>query len=104
MKIIGIVTVLLIVISAYITIYRSSLRTLEITVRSKERVGSREESKYLVFCKEGVFECTDSLSFFKFDSSDTYGSLRPKKKYVVEVAGWRIKNLSYFPNIIKIKL
>ena len=103
MEFIRIIVLVLIVISAYITVYRSSLRTVEITVNSKERVGSREESKYLVFCEEGVFECVDSLSFFKFDSSDTYGHLKPEKKYVVEVAGWRIKIMSQYPNIIRIK-
>lgn len=73
------------------------------TVNRMERVVTQDSSKYLVFTDSEVFENTDSLLYWKFNSSDVYGQLEIGKTYKARVYGWRIKFLSNYRNIIEIK-
>jgi hypothetical protein len=74
-----------------------------VTVESKERIVTQDSSKYLVFTNGEVFENTDSLLYWKFNSSDLYGELKEGETYTVRVYGWRIPFLSNYRNIIEIK-
>ena len=80
---------------------------INITVTDKERVvttnGESVTSKYLVFTETETFENTDSLAYFKWDSSDVQGQLKVGKTYRVKVYGWRIPFLSVYRNIVSIK-
>lgn len=86
-----------------------------ITVTDKERVvqssssseGSTINSKYLIFTETNgevrVFENTDNILRFKFNSSDIYGMLEEGNTYKVNVIGWRVPFLSWYENILSIE-
>jgi hypothetical protein len=73
-------------------------RTVTFTVSHKERTGG-DQGKYLVFTDKGVYEDTDALAYFKFDSSDVYGQLAEGGTYECNVYGWRLGLFSWYPNI-----
>lgn len=62
-----------------------------------------KDSKYLIFTDHGVFENTDSLSYFKWNSSDLQNQLMQPGRYQIEYYGWRIPFFSTYPNIISAK-
>jgi len=72
-------------------------------VDSKERVVKTDSSKYLIFCEEEVLENTDSLWYWKWNSSDFYRDIKVGEEYNLRVYGWRIPFLSLYRNIIEIK-
>jgi len=73
---------------------------VDIKVDGKERVQTQDSSKYLVFTEKEVFENTDALFRFKFDSSDLYGKLKEGGKYQCDVYGWRISFFSMYRNLV----
>lgn len=73
------------------------------TVAKAERVIYGRSSKYLIFTKDETFENTDSIAYFKFNSSDLYGQINKGKTYKAKVAGVRIPFLSWYRNIIRIQ-
>lgn len=82
--------------------------TYTITVSDKERVYDKSTSKYLIYTKtndsnERVFEDTDNLLRFKFNSSDIYAQLEKGKIYKVDVVGYRLPFISWYENIIKVE-
>ena len=88
-------------------IYLSSVKTIDVVIRDKERIttgmGESLSSKFIVYTEGEVFENTDNLMFFKFNSADVQNNLEPGKTYKIKVAGWRIPMLSYYRNILKIE-
>lgn len=94
--------VTLILAVLYGIVYLNSEVPERMTVTDKERITSSEESKYLVWSTEETFEITDTVLFWRFNSSDLYGSLEIGKKYCMNVAGWRVPILSWYRNIIEI--
>ncbi len=73
------------------------------TVDSKDRVctgGKEVTCKYLIYTDQGVFEDTDTLWYWKYDSSDVYGGLRAGQTYTFKVTGKRLGIMSWYPNII----
>lgn len=76
------------------------------TVSDKERIVESNDddgvsSKYIVFTEEGeVFENTDSVLRFKFNSSTVQGQLKEGQIYDATVYGWRIPFLSTYRNIV----
>lgn len=75
--------------------------TVQITVTGKEvKSDSNEDSKYLIYTKDEVFEDTDSYYFNKYNSSDVYGQLIEGKTYSCEVFGTRNPRYSYYRNIV----
>ena len=77
--------------------------TVTVTVTGKERVNSKNASKYLVFTDSETFENTDCLRRFKFNSSDLYGKIKEDKQYTFVVYGWRIPIFSSYRNIVRVK-
>lgn len=73
------------------------------TVEKTERVLYGESSRYLIFTKDETFENTDSIAFFKFNSSDIYGRIDEGKSYQATVVGRRVPFLSWYRNIISIQ-
>jgi len=69
-------------------------------VADKERITKKESSKYLIFCENEVLENTDSLWYWKWNSSDIYGKIKKGEEYNFKVYGWRIPFLSMSRNII----
>lgn len=77
---------------------------VDFTVKDKERICSGGESgtcKYLVYTDNGVYQNTDSLWYFKFNSSDIYGALDAGTTYRASVYGFRVPFLSWYKNIIE---
>ena len=100
------VVILLLFMIGYGVAYRLSNDIIIITVTRKERIVSvdrNRRSKYLVWTDSETFECSDSILFLKFNSSDIYGKLKIGHKYKVLVAGWRIPIFSMYRNIITIE-
>jgi hypothetical protein len=83
-------------------IYRGSSDHTTITVTRTESISTGDSHKYLVFTDGEVFQCTDSVAFMRFNSSDVYGQLAAGHKYRVRVAGWRIPILSSYRNIMDV--
>ena len=90
---------------ACISAYRSTETTFDATVQKTERAtygsGDNQSHKYLVYTDVQTFECTDSLLYMKWNSSDIYGSLQPGKRYRFRVVGWRSGFGSMYKNIIE---
>jgi hypothetical protein len=102
LAIVMIIIVVLLVLSP-ILIYKSSAKEVTFTVKSKERINKSESSYYLVWTNDGrVYKDSDNIIFWKFNSSDIYGDLEPGKTFRAKVAGWRIRFLSMYENIIEI--
>ena len=101
-----VVVIVLFIIAALILPPMLTSETITITVTDKERVmqgsGENASSKYLVFTETEVFENTDCLVLWKFNSSDVYGQLEIGETYQVQVYGWRIPFLSMYRNIVKV--
>jgi hypothetical protein len=84
--------------------YSDKITVSEKTVK-RYGTGNTSQEKYLIFTTDGrVFENTDSLLEWKFDSSNVYGKLIPHNTYIVESYGWRVPAISAYQNIINVKL
>lgn len=75
-------------------------RDVDFTVTKSERIVTNNDSKYLVFTDNGVYENTDTIWNGKFNSSDLYANIKEGKKYTCDVVGWRVPFLSWYPNLI----
>lgn len=73
------------------------------TVDKAERVVDGNSSRYLIFTENETFENTDSIAFFKFNSSDIYGRIDEGKTYKAKVSGTRVPFLSWYRSIIEIQ-
>lgn len=84
------------------------------TVTDKERITetstdsegrTRVSSKYLVFTELDnnevrVFQNTDSLIEWKWDSSNMQARLKKGERFKIETYGWRVPFLSMYENIV----
>lgn len=82
----------------------SNRREITVTVTDKEVKNKSNDSKYLIYTKDEngeiqVFEITDALFAWQFDSSDIYAGIEAGKTYVFDVGGSRNKFFSWYPNI-----
>lgn len=105
MFILGIILVLL----AISIIKVSNEQTYEVTVQSKEvKNESNGDGKYLVFTIDNttgesrVFEVTDSLWKWRFDSSDVYNTIIPEHTYKFTTGGYRVPLFSWYQNIYEV--
>lgn len=74
------------------------------TVSKTERVNYSNNSKYLVWSKEGdVYENIDTVWFLKWNSSDVQGQLLPETKVKAHITGLRFGFFSWYPNIISVE-
>lgn len=91
----------------------SNDHTYTVTITDKERVTTQVaedsiDSKYLIYGEDEngktyVFEDTDTLFRWKFNSSDVYGALKEGETYELTVIGFRIHILNWYENIIDFK-
>ena len=67
--------------------------------------GQSFKQVYLVFTDQGVFENTDSLMMWKWNSSDFHNQLMGKngRKLRLSYYGWRVPLLSWYPNIYQVE-
>lgn len=86
----------------------SNDHTYTVTITDKERVTTQSDSKYLIYGEDEngktyVFEDTDTLFRWKFNSSDIYGALKEGKTYELTVIGFRVHILNWYENIVDFK-
>ena len=91
----------------------SNDHTYTVTITDKERVTTQvaegqTDSKYLIYGEDEngktyVFEDTDTLFRWKFNSSDVFGALKEGETYELTVIGFRIHILNWYENIIDFK-
>lgn len=92
--------------SAYIKV--ANPQTYTVTVQSKDIKTVSNSGKFLVFCTDTatgesrVFEVTDSLFKWRFDSADTYNMIREGETYKFTTGGYRVPFLSMYPNIYEV--
>ena len=100
--IVGVVIILVLFITLglpFCTRFAEDNITITITDKDIKRSGS-EDDKYLIYTDNGTYEITDTIAYWRWDSSDLYGSIQVGETYNCTVAGWRIPLLSEYQNII----
>ena len=70
-----------------------------VTVTKTENSGRGGDQKYLIYTTTETFENTDSVWYWKFNSSDIHGQITPGR-HVVNVYGWRVPLLSKYRNVV----
>jgi hypothetical protein len=71
-------------------------------VQEKERVVTKDSSKYLIYTDGEVFKNTDNIFALKFNSSDIYGHVKKDCSYTFDVYGFRVPFLSMYRNITNV--
>lgn len=111
----AIVTAILLAVVAVITVPVMNFTNdhkYTITITDKERVTAQSAkdntSKYLIYGEDEngktyVFEDTDTLFRWKFNSSDVYGALKEGETYELTVIGFRVHILNWYENIVDFK-
>lgn len=102
-KLLAVYAIFAAIVLILFSMYVSSKQTVTFTVEEKIVKRYSDMDRYLVFTDKGVFQNSDSVVFWKFDSSDIHGKLKPGHTYQATVVGWRVRSLSWYPNIITIK-
>ncbi|ESQ89886.1 hypothetical protein ABAC460_11330 [Asticcacaulis sp. AC460] len=103
-----IVTILVVVVAVFVgwaTCPYWTAGSTEVTVTHVEnklmdRHGKRQDV-YLVFTSDGTYRNTDSLHYFKFNSSDIQGKLAQQGRFKISYYGFRVPVLSMYKNITK---
>ena len=71
------------------------------TVTGKESVMVEGNNQYRVYTEEcGTFAVSDTLFPLRFNSADTYSSLKDGESYQFRTQGFRLGITSTFPNIL----
>lgn len=92
------------IIVGYPVAYTTSSEMVTFTVDEKFIKRHNESDRYLVSTTDGdVLENTDSVIFFKWNSSNIYAKLKKRHRYHAKVAGWRWPILSMKRNIISVQ-
>lgn len=97
----------------YTVLYFGSRTTVEgctvdskdrgVTVTSDDDGNVTSKTDYRVYTSCGVFTVADNFFLGKFNSADTYGSLHENSTYDLDVIGWRVAFLSWFPNTLSVE-
>lgn len=84
-------------------VYKAYATDETVTVQVTEKMTKRgtNEDKYLVFTQGEVFENTDSILRWKFNSSDVYGRIPDGATCTFLVNGWRVQFFSMYRNILE---
>lgn len=93
----------LIVLASPIAHFATIEWTKPTVVLEKERVNTKDESKYIIFTESEVFENTDSFLSLKWDSSDLYRDIKVGESCSFKVTGFRVPFLSWYRNILESK-
>lgn len=94
------VSIVLVVISLKMLFVYGTQQDREITIKKMERVMFSNNSKYLIYTEDGVYENVDSILRMKFNSADVYGQLQNGRTHICDTYGWRVPFFSMYPNIV----
>lgn len=86
-----------------VSAYKSTQTDVCFKVTHAERKVIGEESKWVILTDQEAYENTDSLLFWKFNSSTLQGRIEEGKSYRAEVVGWRVPMLSMYQNILNVE-
>lgn len=94
-------TILLIIISLWVTIlwlftFHYTIKVNDIQTTYNKNI---QDSDFLVFTDVTTFKLDDSILFFRFDSSDEFGKIKKGGCYHIGALGFRIPIFSIYPNI-----
>lgn len=110
------IALVVIAVTAFPVLNFSNDHKYTVTITDKERVtiqfvakDNNTNSKYLIYGEDEngktyVFEDTDTLFRWKFNSSDVYGALKEGETYELTVIGFRNHLLNWYENIIDFKV
>lgn len=96
------IPIILIIMLGYYALEYGNEQHFMVTVNKTERTTEESSSYYLVFTDKGVFQISDQVFKWKFNSSDIYGSIKADSTYEIITTGYRVPFLSMYPNIIKV--
>lgn len=77
--------------------------TVTVTVTDKNIKRYDESDKYLIYTNNGTYEITDTIAYWRWDSSDLYGEIEIGETYEMKVCGFRIPFFSMYENIIEVE-
>lgn len=107
------IALVVIAVIAFLVMNFSNDHTYTVTITDKERVTTQvaegqTDSKYLIYGEDEngktyVFEDTDTLFRWKFNSSDVFGALKEGETYELTVIGFRVHIFNWYENIIDFK-
>lgn len=107
------IALVVIAVIAFPVMNFSNNHTYTVTITDKERVTTQvaegqTDSKYLIYGEDEngktyVFEDTDTLFRWKFNSSDVFGALKEGETYELTVIGFRVHIFNWYENIIDFK-
>ena len=98
----GIILILLTVIGFPFLEKAITEEQITITITDKDVKRYEDSDKYLIYTESGTFEITDSVAYWRWDSSDLYGKIEEGKTYTATVYGWRIPFISSYQNIVEV--
>ena len=101
-KLIGVGVVLLLCFLAFVNSIQFNKQTRTCQVTSKESVRLETKNQYRIYTTCGTYVIEDSISIFRFDSADIYGTIAQGTTYEIYAGGIRAPFLSRFPNIISV--
>lgn len=106
----GLIGILLVVVVAVLIMtypisYALTSGEETITVKDKWVKYHGNDAKYLVISEDGqVFEVSDSIIRWRFDSSNLYADIDIGNTYDIKTQGWRFAILSDYKNILEIEV
>ena len=106
----GLIGILLIIVIAVLLItypvsYAFTSGEETITIKDKWVKYHGNDAKYLVSSEDGqVFEITDSIIRWRFDSSNLYADIDVGNSYDIETQGWRFAFMSDYKNILEAEI
>lgn len=86
----------------YNVLYAITTGSETITIKEKWVKYHGEEAKYLISSTNGqVFQITDSIIKWRFDSSNLYADIEEGNRCKIKIQGWRFPILSDYKNILE---
>ena len=82
--------------------FNQKTKTCQVT--GKESVRLQDKNQYRIYTTCGTYAVEDSLTLFRFDSSDLYGKIVQNSNYRIHSGGYRFPLISKYPNIISVEL
>lgn len=104
---IGILLIIVIVVLliTYPVAYAFTSGEETIIVKDKWVKYHGNDAKYLVSSEDGqVFEISDSIVRWRFDSSNLYADIDVGNSYDIKIQGWRFSLLSDYKNILEVEV
>lgn len=94
---------LVVIVLLHYSYTMSTLRTINITIKSKYVLYNRL-SKLMISSNNGeVFEVGNSIWLWKWRSVELWDKLKEGSTYTFKIYGYRYPIIEFFPNIVEIK-